>query len=156
MIRQQLVYLIGPITGLDYNGAQDWRDGVKAELEATGTYHCITPMRGKDHLKQFEGALTACIPEGASRPGCNDHDILKRDCYDVHRSDVLFCNLLGAKTVSLGSMWEMAWAYRAQNYSICVMEPGNVHEHIFTNEGCSIRFYTVEEAVAWVKDVLNA
>jgi hypothetical protein len=155
MQRKQLVYLVGPITGCSYNGCTEWRDSVKKELEDTGAYHCLTPMRGKAHLHSHDD-LPAAIPDHVRTPGCTDHDIISRDCYDCHRADVVFCNLLGAKIVSIGSMWELAWSYRnPQSYSVTIMEPGNVHWHCFPLQGSSIVLPTVEEGVEYMTSVLN-
>ena len=41
------VYLAGPITGLTYDGATDWRHAVAADLNSVGIKG-LSPMRGKD------------------------------------------------------------------------------------------------------------
>lgn len=154
-MRKQVIYLVGPITGCSYEEATEERNAVKAELEEAGLYHCLTPMRGKEHLGEAMD-LSACIPEKISRPGCTNHDIVKRDSYDCHRSDVLFVNLLGAKIVSIGSMFEIAWGHKAGKQVVTIMEPGNIHEHLFVKECSSIIFPTVELGVLYLKEVLNA
>lgn len=157
MIRQQLVYLVGPITGCSYAGCTEWRDVVKEELEATGSFHCLTPMRGKQHLVEHTD-LPATIPEHVRTPGASDHDILSRDFYDCNRADVLFCNLTGAARVSIGSMFELAWGYanRDKTFTVVCMEHGNIHWHAFPIQSAGVILPTVEEGVAFVKEVLNA
>ncbi len=152
-IRQQVAYLVGPITGCAYGGCTDWRDAVKKELEATGIYHCLTPMRGKKHLEKSKDIS----PLGnESVPGSTSRDILRRDNYDCTRADVLFVNLIGATIISIGSMFEIAWAYDHKRYVVLCMEEGNIHEHIFPREACSIRFPTLGDGVKYMKEVLNA
>lgn len=156
MIRQQLVYLVGPITGLSYEGCTEWRDAVKEDLEATGIYHCLTPMRGKKHLVGHDN-LPANVPERIRRPGCNGHDILARDYYDCMRSDVIFCNLIGADMASIGSCFELAWSWgNPKSFSVVIMEPDNPHAHIFPIQAGSVIFPTIEEGVRYMKEVLNA
>src|SRR5260221_181803 len=43
------VYLAGPITGLDYAGATDWRNEAKLQLALEGITG-LSPMRGKEYL----------------------------------------------------------------------------------------------------------
>jgi hypothetical protein len=157
MIRQQLVYLVGPITGLSYQGCTEWRDAVKEELEATGRYHCFTPMRGKKHLKENQD-IPATIPEHIRRPGCSGHDILARDYYDCTRADVIFCNLAGAEIPSIGSMFELAWSYANPNsFSVVILDgEANPHWHAFVIQAGSVVFPTLEEGVKYMKDVLNS
>ena len=156
MQRTQIVYLVGPISGCSYGGCTEWRAGVKADLEKTGLYHCLTPMRGKQHL-QDQTDLPAVIPGHITRPGCSNHDILRRDFYDCQRADVVFCNLLGSTTVSIGSMWELAWSFANPNsFSVVILEPENIHAHAFLREGAGVIFPTLEEGVAYMEGVLNS
>jgi nucleoside 2-deoxyribosyltransferase len=151
----QQVYLAGPITGCDYNGCTDWREAVKAELEATGVYRCISPMRGKEALKDVQ----CFTPFGYAleKGGCSNQDIYRRDSYDVHRSDVVLVNLVGAKRVSIGTMFELAWAQRAGKFVLVVLEDdANPHNHAFVHQGASMTVKSLEDAVLYLKSVLNA
>ena len=155
-IRQQLVYLVGPITGLSYAGCTEWRDAVKKELEETGIYHCLTPMRGKKHLIGHED-IPANIPDHIRRPGCTSHDILARDYYDCMRSDVIFSNLLGADMSSIGSMFELAWSWgNPRSFSVVIMESDNPHQHAFPIQAGSVIFPSIDQGMTYMKKVLNA
>ncbi|MFA5172812.1 MAG: hypothetical protein WC435_00190 [Candidatus Paceibacterota bacterium] len=46
------VYCAGPITGLSYNETVDWRNNLKEMLPPN--IEILSPMRGKDHLKNEE------------------------------------------------------------------------------------------------------
>lgn len=155
----ELVYLVGPITGCSYDECTDWRKSVKEDLEDTGLYKCLTPMRGKQHL-QGHTSLPGTIPAHIAKPSCTESDIMARDFYDCNRADVLFCNLLGADTASIGSCFEMAWGYanRAMQYVVLILDVnnGNPHDHIFPLAAASIIFPTVEEGVTYLKEVLNS
>lgn len=156
MQNKQSVYLVGPITGCSYAGCTEWRDGVKTELEATGKYACLTPMRGKDHLQTHDD-IPANIPDHVKRPGCSNHDILARDFYDCQRADVVFCNLLGSEIVSIGSMFELAWSYaNPRSFSVVIMNPDNVHWHCFPVQAGSVVFPNLDEGVSYMKGVLNS
>ena len=151
----QLVYLVGPITGCSYDECTDWRGQVKEDLEATGIYHCLTPMRGKEHLHGRKD-LPGHIPEHIRKPGCTGHDILSRDFYDCTRADVVFCNLVGATITSIGSCFEMAWAFaEPSSYSVICVEEDNPHWHDFPLEAAGIVFPSVGEGVEYLVEVLN-
>lgn len=138
------VYLAGPIQGLNYAGATEWRDEAKKLLYE----HCIdgySPMRAKQYLKD-EKAIGDNGPY--TQPLSTNKAILSRDFRDCTQSDVVIMNLHGAKRVSIGSVMEVAWAHAARVPVILIMEPsGNVHEHCLLCEACNIRVETIEEAV---------
>ncbi len=86
-----MVYLAGPITGLTYDTATDWREMARGFLE---TYNItgISPMRAKEYLgaeKRIEGSYEDTALSSAK-------GITTRDRWDVSRSDVMLVNLLDA------------------------------------------------------------
>ena len=156
----QWVYLVGPITGCSYTECTDWRETVKKDLESTGVYRCLSPMRGKEHLRD-QLDLPGTIPSHISRPGCTGHDILARDFFDCNRANVLFCNLLGAEIASIGSCYELAWGYANRNHQQVIVildttEEQNPHNHAFVYEAAGIILPTVEAGVEYLKEVLNS
>lgn len=144
------VYLAGPIAGLTYDGAQDWRNYVAAHLNSANV-ECLTPMRGKQFLKN-EGVITSAAYDNvvATSKGVN-----RRDFFDTTRSTCVFVNLLNAKKVSIGTVMEIAWAYQARVPSIVVMEKGNVHEHIMIEDACHYVVDSLEAAINLTKLLLN-
>lgn len=151
-----LVYLAGPITGLTYDGAEDWRAFAKAELGKFGI-HGLSPLRAKDYLRHVEGNLTATC-EGYGDLNClsSPRGIMTRDRFDATRCDVLLVNLLGAKAVSIGTVMEMAWADACRTPIVVAMEKiGNPHEHAMVNEAIGFRLETLEEALHVVKAIAD-
>lgn len=150
---QHSVYLAGPISGLSYSESVDWRKSVAADLEAVGI-RAFSPMRHKDYLAG-EKCLAAVIPDTMKRVMSTHRGIISRDRFDATRCDVLFVNLLGAKTVSIGTMMELAWADLSRTPIVFAMEAaGNVHEHGMVMEAINFRVPTLEEAVHVVKCIL--
>ena len=45
------VYLAGPISGLSYGEATDWRQEVQAQLQRCGI-HALSPLRAKVYLRE--------------------------------------------------------------------------------------------------------
>lgn len=119
------VYLCGPITGLHFDEAKDWRDSSSEfvqRLVALG-WKPLSPMRNKEKFRTSE-PLSAFFDEGA--------DAVHQDLVDIDNSQVVIVNVLGAKRVSLGSMAEMGYAY-ARGVPIILVSEGeeNVHHHVF-------------------------
>lgn len=146
------VYLVGPITGLDYKGATDWRDFAKEELSKYGI-EALSPMRCKEYLLQ----------ERIIKSGYSDLNVLSkgkgittRDRNDVMTSDLILANFLGATKVSIGSVLEYAWADAFRKPIITVIEKeGNVHEHAMLNELTGFRVETLEAGILVARAVLN-
>ncbi|WP_370169403.1 nucleoside 2-deoxyribosyltransferase [Bradyrhizobium elkanii] len=122
-----LVYLAGPISGLNFDGATSWRDSVKEVLGEWGI-KALSPLREQEHLKQV-GIFTNAAEEAArlESPMSMPKGLTIRDRWDAMRCDVLLVNLLGAKTVSIGTMLEIAWANAKDIPIVCAMEEAPQH-----------------------------
>jgi nucleoside 2-deoxyribosyltransferase len=148
------IYLAGPITGLTFDDADEWRIQARTYL-ASKDIDGLSPLRGKSYLKNL-GELTAvCLQEGQAGLLSLPRSIMTRDFYDATTCDVLLVNLLGATRVSIGTMMEVAWAYQKRTPIVCCMEMGNVHEHAMLNEAIGFRVNTLEEGLAVCVAILN-
>lgn len=149
------VYLAGPITGLDYAGATDWRFAAKAEL-AKAHIVAYSPMRGKEYLS----AVKEFTADGDAYKGLgvlsSNRGIITRDRWDATRCNLLLANLLGAKKVSIGTVMEIAWADAQRIPIVCVIEPeGNPHEHGMITEVIGYRVETLAAAIHIIKAILT-
>lgn len=150
---QPKVYLAGPITGLSYDGAQDWRKIVADQLRPI---HCLTPLRGKEYLRDVKGGLSGTGEEYAHLgPLSLPRGVMTRDRWDATRCDVLFVNLLGATRVSIGTVMEIAWADLRRTPIVCCMEQGNVHEHMMLAEALGYRVDRLSDACDIVRSLLD-
>ena len=136
-----LTYLAGPITGLEYDAANDWRaEGSEfvERLRALGI-KTRSPMRGKEKFK-INGPLTPYFDEGEAA--------VVRDLEDIRESDFILVNVLGAERVSLGTMCETGYAFALGKPVILVMEKeGNPHGHVFTDFMAHRHVYDLESAI---------
>lgn len=153
------VYLAGPISGLDFNGATDWREYAVTWLDNRGIKG-LSPMRAKEYLAAVEsdvGFSATCEEYGHISPLSSPRGIMTRDRFDATRCDVLLVNLLGAKKVSVGTVMELAWADLKRTPIVVAIEPdgSNVHEHAMVNEAIGFRFPTLEAALVGVRAVLG-
>jgi nucleoside 2-deoxyribosyltransferase len=144
------VYLAGPIRGLSYVSATDWRDYVKGELPPE--IIARSPLRGKAYL-QGEG----CLDQHRYHQHLStQRGVTARDRYDATHCDVLFVNLLGATEVSIGTMIELGWANAHQALIILCIEPeGNPHEHAIVRELADYRVPTLAEGIDILIKILS-
>lgn len=150
------VYLSGPITGLTFDGATDWRQYAITDLAHDGIKG-VSPMRAKDYLASLNGPISGHGREYAklgvlSTPAA----VCARDRFDTTGCDVMLMNLLGADRVSIGTMVEIGWADVSRVPIIGIIEPtGNVHDHMFVNQLIGFRVETLDEGLSIAKAILR-
>ena len=143
------IYLAGPISGLTYDGAQDWRNEFTNTIDPQ--IACYSPLRGKDYLK-MRGPLEGSYDEF---PLSTDQGLTARDRFDCMGSDLVVFNLLGAQRIIIGTMIELGWADAARNPSILIMEKnGNPHEHPMVRQTTQFRVDNLKDAISIAEIVL--
>lgn len=153
------VYLAGPITGLSYGeAARGWREEFSGLMHMRAPHvECFSPMRSKEFLSkeqslQCKGVELDAIEHALSRP----LGILTRDSNDVRSRDVIVACFLGAKIVSIGTVWEIGHAKALNKPIVVIMEPdGNCHDHIFVTHSAGYRVDTLDEAALIVGSMLT-
>jgi nucleoside 2-deoxyribosyltransferase len=165
------VYLSGPINGISYSDCNDWREEVSRQLADNGI-DAISPLRGKNDLAGIQ-----CITDGNSlnqgtNPLRTDRAVFVRDKWDTLRCDLILCNLLHTKQVSIGTMFELAWAelnnipvvlametIRMEDHQLGdhlvqeVIKP--IHDHPFVREATGVRTDNMEDALQIIITMLN-
>lgn len=110
----------------------------------------LSPLRGK----AFDELLSE-IPHYVDTSVANSRSILARDFFDVRRSDMVLANLLGAQSISTGTVMEIAWCHALRIPLVLVMEAeGNKHDHMMLNEVAGWRVETLMNAVEIIRDAL--
>lgn len=153
------VYLAGPIAGLGYAGATEWREDASSALEAVGI-KALSPMRAKEYLASVErdvGFSATCEEYGHLSPLSGPRGIMTRDRFDATRCDVLLVNLLGADKVSIGTVMEIAWADLRRTPIVCCIEAdgSNVHEHCMVTEAIGFRCASLAEGLHVTRSILT-
>ena len=155
----KIVYLAGPISGLDYNGCNDWRKKAIEQLAKEGIKG-ISPMRYKEYLSKEE----VIIDDYINSTWLNEVNICLsgakgltvRDRFDTMGCNLFLANLLGAKKISIGTMIEYGWADASRKPIITVIEKeGNPHDHSMVRELTGFRVETLEEGLYIAKAILN-
>lgn len=147
--REFSVYLAGPISGLTYGGATDWRAYVASQLPPW--IKALSPMRGKKYLDNGETIGDSYEDILLSSQSA----ITARDRFDVQNADLVLFNFLDADRVSIGSCIEVGWADAFRTPAIAVMEEGNLHDHAMIREIAGWRADTLDAAIAAVKAILT-
>jgi len=147
-MKNYLIYLAGPISGLDFKESTDWRQYVIENLNPA--IQGLSPLRNKEYLKN-EGSLG---DQYSDWPLSTQRGIYARDRFDCHRADVVLVNLLGAKTVSIGTCMEIAWAAQNDTPIVLLMEEDNIHSHSMLREACPFIVGDLDEAIGLVHALL--
>jgi len=140
------IYLVGSITGQDYDTVVRLIEGKKTLLEKFG-YEVFHPMLGKEFLRneiEFKS-------EGYKNPASTNHAIFNRDLWMVAQSDIILADFTSSgERVSIGSMFELAWASAYNKHVIVVMDKDNIHRHAFVLEAATIVFTTIYQAMDYL------
>ena len=146
------LYLSGPITGLTYNDSVEWTNYVMEVLHTSGIAG-YRPLRGKEEIFHLNEKIASVVTQ--KRPLVTAKGIYGRDRYDVMSCDCVLVNLLGAKRISIGTMFEMSWCSFLQKPLVLVMEDeGNIHEHSFVHEALTHRTNNLDVGIDLVKSIL--
>lgn len=148
MSYKYVCYLAGPITGCSFDNASDWREDVKGKLDPS--IAGMSPLRGKKYLAQESNILHSY--EGIALSSAKG--ITARDFNDCRRSDAVLVNFLGAETVSIGTVMEIAWAKAFNIPTVLVMEEDSVHNHAMIRESVGFIVDTLEEGVHIINSLL--
>lgn len=152
-----LVYLVGPISDVTFEGATSWRKYAGAtlyDLDIT----CIDPMRGKemcgDHIPKdktfndvYDKDTHSYDIEELVSPLFEASAIFRRDRWDVYRCDAVLAHLAGADKVSIGSVMEIAWAHAWNKLVVATLNQGDIHDHGMLRQCMSIVTPSLSEAI---------
>lgn len=156
MPKEMLVYACGPIGGLSYDEASDWREELRVILVARCLAAIVlSPLRGREELRKIEKLQVRTGGYLTGKPICTPRGAALRDELDVRRSDIIFANFLGAKQVSIGSVAEIGMARALGKVTIILMEADNIHRHFLLEEWSGYVVASWEEGVELLVQLIN-
>ncbi|MDD3434474.1 MAG: nucleoside 2-deoxyribosyltransferase [Candidatus Pacebacteria bacterium] len=144
------VYIGGPISFKSFQEVAEYFNKYSKILSQYG-FEVLHPMIAKGCLKDQNNL----VPEGYQHPECTNHAIVERDNWMVAESDIVFFDFTQTTKISIGSMFELAWAYQLRKYVVVVMQPENPHWHSFVLEAADIVFPTSSEAIAYLRKLIQ-
>jgi nucleoside 2-deoxyribosyltransferase len=146
------VYLAGAISGHTYHEAQRWRNTVADSLAPQ--IECFSPLRCKDYLQAKGGPINGAYEGHALSTA---RGIMTRDHWDCMTCDLVFANLLGATSVSIGTVMEIAWAHAYRKPVVFVIErTGNIHDHPMVTEAAGFRVETIAQGLEVTRAILTS
>lgn len=142
------VYLAGPVTGLSYHEANEWR--LKVQRVLLPEIEAVNPLRGKEYLDDQTGPIAPSPLDGF----CTDPAIVTRDYNDVRRSEVLLANLSAAVPVSVGTICEMAWAWEWRKLVVVVGGNDSPYDNPFIRHFITYAAMDMPDAIDYIKSAL--
>ncbi len=136
---KRLVYLSGPMGGCSFKEMSAWRDYVSDSLNS-GTLKCVSPVRSFG-----EGIVPVETPKWVNR----------RDYFDCVSAQCVLVNFKGMKTLSIGTIMEIAWAYQKQIHIVCVCDPDGPQTHPMLKDSITHEVSTLDEGILAVKELLS-
>jgi nucleoside 2-deoxyribosyltransferase len=143
------IYLAGPISGNGYWETLELFQPKIKTLEHAG-YTVLHPLLGKGHLRN-EVEFRA---HGYGHPVSTNHAIFERDRWMVGMADIVFADLSHTKCVSIGTMFELAWASQLGKHTVLVLpDSEEYHQHCFVFEAADVHVQTVDEALKYLVEL---
>lgn len=147
-----LVYLAGPIVGLTFDEASDWRAYTVEKLAEFGIKG-LSPLRFHEELREVGAINSTC--DGYTSPLYSSRGVMTRDRWDATRCDALLVNLKGAVKPVVGTIMEIAWADLCRTPIIVVADENDfVANHAMVREATGYRTADLDEAIHIVKSLL--
>ena len=142
------IYCAHAISGRSATEVLEYYDEINKKLTVMG-FNVLHPMVGKGYMRT-EIKFKA---EGYGNPLSSNHAIKERDKWMVSMADVVYINLLGTKTPSIGCISELAWGDMLGKHTVLVMEKDNCHRHAFMLEMADIILETEDEALEYLRKI---
>jgi hypothetical protein len=108
-------------------------------------------MRAKD----FWGEHELVDNSGMDEPLATDRGIMCRDRNDCCTANVLLVNFIGAKTVSIGTVMEVAWANRLQIPVVVALPETDIHNHPMMRQAYDYVCGSIDEAIRITKTIIG-
>jgi len=145
------IYTAHPISGDSFENVVEYYEGLKEILIQIG-FDVLCPMTGKSYLRT---EIKFKEHGYENRPVSTNHAIVERDRWMVGQSDIVLIDLTGAERVSIGCMFELAWAMNMNKHTIVVMEKENIHRHAFVIDSADIIFESLVDALNYFEELYN-
>ena len=140
------IYLGGPMSGMTWRQAMEWRWTAQTRLEHS--WRLINPCRTQIPMDKLDEVIIASTQkDGDLDLHLTATGITAQDEFFIDQSDWLLVNFLGAERVSIGTVWEMGYAWAKGKKIVTVVEPGSINDHPFTRRRSHVFTPDFEEAL---------
>jgi hypothetical protein len=140
------IYLAGAMGGLSVADANGWRMDCERELKTC--YNVLNPIS-----VQFEKDPSFVF--SSIEPNLTGQQVTVKDRFYIDQSDFILVNLTDPKAVSIGTVWEMGYAYgKGKNIvTVCPVGTNWYDGHPFITHFSHVIFQTLEEAMDFLNDI---
>lgn len=145
---ERSVYLAGPIAGLTYQQAREWRWAAKSYFKPYGI-KVYDPLNGAEHLMDA-GVLDTSSHE--ENPMTSAKGIMAQDFLYCTKAGMVLANFTGANRISCGTVMECAWAYQARVPLVVVGD--DLHDHTMLHSAADFWVDTLAVALEICRKVL--
>ena len=143
------IYLAGPISGKGYDETVALFKSKADPLRSYG-YEVLHPMLGKGELRNE----TEFRAHGYDNPVSTNHAVFERDKWMIQTADIVLADLSTATRVSIGTMYELAWASLLGKHTVVVLPEGEgPHRHCFVLESADLVYPTVCAALEYLRQL---
>lgn len=140
------IYLAGAMGGLSVVEANSWRK--RCEIELANNYKLLNPIS-----MQLESDPKFVF--SSKEPNLTGQQVTVKDRYFIDQSEFILVNLSDPKSVSVGSVWEMGYAYAKGKNIITVCPKGTkfYDGHPFISNFSHVIFDNLEDAITFLNDI---
>lgn len=140
------IYLAGAMGGLSVADANEWRQECERELK--GCYNVLNPI-SVQYVKDPAFVFSSI------EPNLTAQQVTVKDRFYIDQSDFILVNLIDPKSVSIGTVWEMGYAYGKGKNVVTVCPSGTkwYDGHPFIMNFSHVVFQNLEDAVEFLNDI---
>jgi len=147
------VYLAGPMVGLSFKDASQWRNTVTRKLKSK--WNILSPLTALDQKSKF--------PFKTLSQTDTDHRPIKHvpsafvtvDEFFVDKCDFVLANFIGSTRVSIGTVWELGYAWGQGKKIVSIIEPESIHDHPFLRRRSHLFVPTLAEAIEFLGSIVG-
>ncbi len=110
-------------------------------------------MRAKEYLAKLETISGHGDEYKDMGAFSTSRGVMTRDFFDANRCDVILVNFVGAKTVSIGTVMEIAWGFQ-KHTPVIIATDNDLHNHMMVNEATGFKVATLDEAINVAASIL--
>lgn len=137
------------MAGLTWRQALEWREELEKSLE--DHWNIINPVKMQQVGVNLDDLIvTSSQKDDKLLLAHTATGICAQDEFFIDRSDWLLCNFLNATKISIGTVWEIGYAWAKGKKILTVLEPGSIHDHQFIRRRSHVFTSDFEEALEFL------
>lgn len=147
------IYLAGPMSGLTWRQALEWRRECEAELSSR--WRLINPVRAQVPEENMDDVIPYSTQLNTEKVDIEvtATAITAQDEFYIDQSDWILANFLFAPKVSIGTVWELGYGWRARKKIYSIIEPGSEHDHPFVRRRSHVFTPDLPDAIRFFKAI---